>query len=181
MRLFVAISIPQKIQQQLAQQLMPFPEGVRPSRGAWHLTLKFLGECSKEKLEEIKKELLKVKTESFELKLAQVKVLPSLSRPRVLCVTLKNSESLKILQKKIEKNLCKLAFEKEKRPFLPHLTVGRFKKFWKGNLQSFLKREELLEKNLENLQVKVEKFFLYSSKLEATGAKHQLEASFRLK
>jgi 2''-5'' RNA ligase len=53
---------------------------------------------------------------------------PNLGNPRVLFIGLSQNEGLSELQKGVEKKLGELGFEKENRPFQPHVTVGRIKK-----------------------------------------------------
>jgi 2'-5' RNA ligase len=90
-----------------------------------HLTLKFLGEISEEKILEIKKKLSEVKIKKFEVKLGEFGVF-SEDFLRILWIKLMGKEIWE-LQSEIDKKMSETGFEKEKR-FMSHITIARIKK-----------------------------------------------------
>jgi len=93
-----------------------------------HLTLKFLGEISEEKCEEVKSALDDIagSARPFELNIKDVGAFPKIDHPRVVWVGLdKGASESKDLASRIDEALSKIGFAKEERPFSPHLTIGR--------------------------------------------------------
>ncbi len=132
-RCFIAIEMPTALKDAMAERT----ENVRRS-GAdarWvkaenlHLTLKFLGSVSEETIEPIKSALLEaVKRHSgFRLRFRGAGVFPDRKRPRVVWIGAEDSGELVSIQKDVEEAMSALGFEAEKRPYSPHLTIGRLK------------------------------------------------------
>ena len=97
-----------------------------------HLTLKFLGEVDEER----RQELVQALAEAVEgrgapiLGLGGLGGFPNRKRPRVLWVGLKEEgRLLPPLQAAVESAAATLGWEREGRPFQPHLTVGRVRDF----------------------------------------------------
>ncbi|MBW2086711.1 MAG: RNA 2',3'-cyclic phosphodiesterase, partial [Deltaproteobacteria bacterium] len=110
---------------------------VRPQ--AVHLTLKFLGQLAEEIIDPLAEAVSRVvgTYPALHLTFARTGVFPSRRRPRVAWVGLDGDlDALASLQKEIEAQAAEFGFAKEKRPFNPHLTLGR--------IRSNQNREELL-------------------------------------
>jgi len=144
-RAFIALELSPQIKDELTQlqsQLKPLGADVKWVRPeATHLTLKFLGNITQEKLEEIKKVLDNAASHHtpFEITLFQVGGFPRLESPRVIWVGIdKGCAQSEAIAKELEGELARIGFEKEKRPFTAHLTLGRVK--------SPKKRNELVSK-----------------------------------
>jgi len=132
-RCFVAIELPEPVKTELAGiqakfkvARMDFLRWVEPS--GIHLTLKFLGEVSQERLPE----LVKAVEESvrgiqpFMLQLDQVGVFPNPRQPRVLWVGVGGeTQVLKTLQGNVDVAFGMLDFPEEGREFKAHLTLAR--------------------------------------------------------
>jgi len=89
-----------------------------------HLTLKFLGEISEEKIEEAKERLKKIKFNAFDVHLGELGVF---SERFVSIIWIKlGGKGIFDLQKQVDDALEGL-FEKEKR-FMSHVTIARPKK-----------------------------------------------------
>lgn len=133
-RTFIAIELPSKIQQEIAKlQAMLKKENVRVS---WtkteniHLTLKFLGDVELNRIAQISAAVQTAcyNKSPFRLTVEATGCFPNRKNPRVLWVGISgDEEKLFALQKDIENELVKLGFEKEKRKYSAHLTVGRVK------------------------------------------------------
>ena len=132
MRTFIAIDISDEIREVLGR----IQEHLKYS-GAdvkWvdnkniHLTLKFLGEISEEKCEEIKSLLDEVckSIKQFEVTIKDIGAFPKIDFPRVVWAGLENGATeSRALAERIDDALSKIGFEKESRPFAAHLTLGR--------------------------------------------------------
>ena len=97
-----------------------------------HLTLSFLGNIHTRYLQDIVDACNRAcaRQHEFKLSLNKTGAFPCLENPRVLWVSIKGHvESLCELQGRIKTELeqGRFPFSGEKRPFLPHLTVGRIR------------------------------------------------------
>jgi 2'-5' RNA ligase len=147
MRTFIAIEISQEIKNALAQIEAHLiyagadVKWVKPENV--HLTLKFLGEIDEKKAAEISAILDSIArmTKPFELSVKNIGAFPNIEHSRVLWVGLdKGSAEATALAAQIDEDLSKIGFAKEKRPFSPHLTIGR--------VRSPLNQDKLKEKML---------------------------------
>jgi 2'-5' RNA ligase len=93
-----------------------------------HLTLKFLGNVAAPTIPEI----ARVVSESaqpiapFQLGLGRLGTFPNLRSPRVVWVGVEgDTTTLAALQESVERAVVPLGFEREKRSFSAHLTLGR--------------------------------------------------------
>jgi 2'-5' RNA ligase len=95
-----------------------------------HLTLKFFGDISYSDIDKIKTsmELLQKKTAAFATDIAGLGAFPALFRARVVWLGVANQSACRELHSAVERTLSRAGFERDKRPFAPHLTLGRFKK-----------------------------------------------------
>lgn len=97
----------------------------------YHLTVKFLGDLEEGSLEEIHKVLRDTvsRGQGFELEVGDFGVFPRIRKPRVLWVGLEErSGSLGRLKDALEKSLEPIGFDRERRKFHPHVTVGRVRR-----------------------------------------------------
>ena len=95
-----------------------------------HITLKFLGNTAESlisNIEEIIKNAVKG-LQPFEIELKGSGAFPNPTRPRVVWIGVREgADILKKIADTIDREVSKLGFEKERRHFVPHLTVGRVK------------------------------------------------------
>ena len=93
-----------------------------------HLTLKFLGNVSASKLEEIKSSLKQVAFPPFSLEIKGAGAFPNLKRMNVIWVGVGEGWSqVELIFEQTEKLLLQLGFSRETRAFSPHITVARVK------------------------------------------------------
>jgi 2'-5' RNA ligase len=93
-----------------------------------HLTLKFLGNVSTSKLDEIKSALAQVAFPQFSLEIKGAGAFPNLKRMNVIWVGIGEGWSqVELIFDQTEKILHQLGFSRETRPFSPHITVARVK------------------------------------------------------
>jgi 2'-5' RNA ligase len=133
-RTFIAIELDEDLKSNLLRLQNRLREQVSPRSVRWvqpdgiHLTLKFLGDTPVEQLENVKKALAEAAAEigPFTFTVGGLGCFPNLRRPRVVWVSLQEpTGALLRLQKAVEAHVAPLGFPTEKRPFSPHLTLGR--------------------------------------------------------
>ena len=95
---------------------------------AIHITLKFLGEIDEETLGKVKAALSALRFEPFEVSLAGVKGNPPPS-PRVIWCEVRDTGGCRRLFQLVEEALAPLGIPREKRPYTPHATLARVKRF----------------------------------------------------
>jgi len=132
-RAFIAIELPPEIKSALGQlqaelkKLSPPPvKWVDPE--AIHLTLKFLGNIARDKVDKITQVIEEAAQgiSPFQLEVKGLGTFPNLRRVRVIWVGVEGELApLSQLQRGIESKLAPLGFPPEGRPFTPHLTLGR--------------------------------------------------------
>ncbi|MDZ7266644.1 MAG: RNA 2',3'-cyclic phosphodiesterase [candidate division KSB1 bacterium] len=132
LRLFVACELPETITAGLAAYMAPLralASGVRWVKAEKvHLTLKFLGETPAARVAAIKAALVEVCRQfaPFVCEIAGAGVFPNPQRPQVLWVGLNDPQGrLARLATEVDRALHGLGFAREKRPFAPHVTLGR--------------------------------------------------------
>ena len=134
-RSFIAIELPEEVKSGLhrlqAELKLPqhtfvkwaAPEGI-------HITLKFLGNVSPQKVAAVTKVMEQASEEisPFRLEVGEVGAFPNLRQPRVLWVGITGEmDKLAALQQRIDNSLAPLGFAKETRAFTPHLTLARLR------------------------------------------------------
>ncbi len=175
MRIFVAIELSEEKKEHfllVRKSLEKVNEDVRwIRREAMHITLKFLGEVSKDKVEEIKNNLTKTLQGfgSFKIEIKGVGFSPNSVKPRIIWIGIEKTEKLKQLHRIVEDICFMSGIEREKRGFVAHLTLGR--------IRSLKKKDELIQKikKLDNFsfgKIVVKEVSLMESRLFSHGAKH---------
>lgn len=133
-RSFVAIELPDEVKTALFDLQGNLKTRVPPKAVRWvrpesiHLTLQFLGDVAPSRVEAITDALRETCANQlpFTFQLSDLGVFPNFHRPRIVWVgIIEPSGTLIALQKKTSLALEPLGFEPEKRPFAPHLTMGR--------------------------------------------------------
>lgn len=178
LRAFIAIAMPVDVQkglnrvsQDLQNQLKGVPVRWVRAEGI-HLTLKFLGDVSIANLE-VLKNMLKAEVDGhhpFELKVGELGAFPSLSRPRVLWIKVEAPAELRTVQYGIETQAARLGYDREERPFSPHLTLGRVAR--NATPEDMHRISDVLKTyQVGSLgSVRVQAIDLYSSDMRPTGA-----------
>jgi RNA 2',3'-cyclic 3'-phosphodiesterase len=167
MRTFISIDMPEKVKIEIKkiQDNMPEFSGNFTEPENLHLTLKFLGEISDEKIKKVRENLGEVKYSSFESEINyggyfDNSMSRKYSRKIIYWLYMSNCEGL---QKLIDENLSDL-FPKEER-FMSHLTIARVKST--ENKQAFLK--ELKNIKIPKMKILIDSFKLKNSVLKKQG------------
>ncbi len=175
-RSFVALDIPPRVQEILAGLTAELRQTRAPV--SWvpadriHLTLKFLGNVSPERVEAVCDALVPVAASnaSFRLQPYGCGAFPTIKQMRVVWVGLRGDEqALASIQKSVEAALAPLGFESETRPFRAHLTLGRVK----GRQHLRALQDALLHhREFEAEAFDVKELVLYKSVLMPQGARY---------
>jgi len=136
-----------------------------------HLTVVFLGHVKTEEIEGIEEEVRNICTGygSFDIALKGVGCFPNRRRPRVLWLGLDGDiERMSHFRDDLQIALKAFGTKEEKRPFRPHLTLGRFRSTRKigSRLEEILFNYAALESPVESLN----ELYLFKSDLKPGGA-----------
>lgn len=139
-RCFLAINLPEKTK----IQILDFSKRLNFSSDSWikwvgsdnlHITLKFIPQFNSE--DQI---LLKSCLESslcsisnFTIEINKLGAFPNLTNPRVIWLGFCYTEELSIIFKESEKCFHRLGYPMDRKPFFPHLTIGRIKTYSSPN------------------------------------------------
>jgi 2'-5' RNA ligase len=182
-RLFVAAPLPEDVRRsiagiQSALEAAPLPVRWVLPEGI-HLTFKFLGEVDPSRLGEIEAALRQAGRDipPFRLRAAGVGAFPGRGEPRVIWVGVEGEVEIAArLQEALERALEAIGFPAEKRPFHPHLTLGRVKGEARGDWRPTLARasEEVIG------EFEVREYALFESRLDPQGATYTVLGRFPL-
>ena len=181
-RAFIAIPIPARLQEKILLETAPLRSRLESGLVRWvaseniHLTLKFLGDTSEEKLDALKKILTKevVKFQPFEISVRKIGVFPKPSRPSVIWIGIENSGKLSTLHRCVERAASQIGSVPEKRPFSAHLTLGRVTRKGYGSKPRALIQKMIEESPVYDFgSVQVSSVQIFQSELTPSGAKHR--------
>jgi 2'-5' RNA ligase len=136
LRAFIAVEIPPVIHKAIDRKTTPLRDALNSSLVRWvstsniHLTLKFLGDVSPANVEMLS-QMIGAEADqhkNFTIKFGGLGAFPNPRRPRVIWVGMQAPGELEALHTGIEAAAAKLGYPAEKRPFSPHLTIGRVKR-----------------------------------------------------
>lgn len=177
-RLFIAIAIPENIQKEL-KKIYGKVNVNFVSLENLHITLKFFGNVELNKEESIHLELTQIAKDfsPFFIKLKTINCFYRKEKPVVLWVGIEDRARLVDLQSKINHVLFdNLKIPKEKKKFVPHLTLSRLKKYNEKLLLKFIEEHS----DFETDSFAVDRFYLYSSVTEQKGAIYKIEREYEL-
>jgi 2'-5' RNA ligase len=148
-----------------------------------HLTLKFLGEIESRRVNSVKKALQPLSDDfsSFALTISGSGCFPGEKRPRIFWLGMEQDidKHLCNIHKWIDTSLSNLNFEREKRRFSPHLTIGRVRARQPVDFSDLF---VFLEKHpFEPVSFDVEKVYFMQSFLKPTGAEYKVIESYTLR
>ena len=173
LRTFLAVPLGPEILQSMEnirRDLVPALPDVRwVSPETMHLTIKFFGDIPSTDIDKIKTAMssLQKQLQAFETEISGLGAFPSPARPRVIWLGVQNQAAFKRLHSAVEKELSQIGFERDERPFSPHLTLGRVKK-------TIHSADKILEKyrHVYCGKMKADRLMLFESRLNSRGAVH---------
>jgi 2'-5' RNA ligase len=178
MRTFIAVDLDEALKKSIAalvDELKPLAGNVRwVGASGMHLTLKFLGEIPEDEAAGVSSVLghIAARHQPFPLLIKGTGVFPRGRRnPRVFWVGAVPVPALISLQEEIEREMEKRGFERERRPFRPHLTLGRVK--FPAPLDSLVKGLQRHEQRIFG-EMNVHGFVFFRSILRPSGAEYSV-------
>ena len=177
MRLFVAVDMPEWVQERLRMIAcgLPGARWILPEQ--LHLTLHFIGEVDGAMMRTIQEALGRISSPVLQLCLQGVGVFPLRGKkPHTLWVGVEKSKQLLALHCQVASALVAAGCELEQRKYAPHITLARLKDTPAKRLNEFIR----LHIPLVLATAQVNRFRLYSSVLGPEGAKHYVEQEYLL-
>ena len=194
MRLFVAIDLEEAIRQKIVRfledvrEFVPEARWVRPE--SLHVTLKFIGEQSEDRVAAITERLRSVTLPGMEISFRGYGFFPTTKAPRVFWVGIQSGPALAELAGSIDTGLTELNIPREDRTFSPHLTLARSgagsgsPKWRKGDgpnsVFATLQKRLAAMSNLDFGTMTAREFFLYQSQLSRGGSQYRKLQGFPL-
>ena len=171
MRIFIALDIPAEIRARLTEYMERARSYAPEARWArvegLHVTLKFVGHVSDERVEQIKAALASIKTAPFVVRFEGVGFFPNPKAARVFWAGVDGGNELPQLASAIDAALEKLGVERETKPYHPHLTLARTSARPLRELQPLL-----ADSPPQFGTMTAREFFLYQSQPQRGGSKY---------
>jgi len=181
MRLFVALSIPAEVRENLSSLLAALrradaqPRWVNPKN--LHVTLKFIGEVPPESVAAIGDALVAVRAASqVNLQFRGIGFFPNARHPSTAWIGVESSPNLRALAAEVNLLLTPLGIPREEKPFVAHLTIARFRE---TRLSPALNTEIERWKDSRFGTLVTTEFHLVESRRKSTGAEYTTLRSFR--
>ncbi len=178
LRSFVAVELPETMRDDIGRieedLRLPGLRLVRPE--LCHITLKFLGDVPPQKIEKIREALGLIRADPFDVAVRGMGTFPGRSI-RVVWLGLEGDFS--DLFRQVEDVLSPFGFERERRKFSPHVTLGRVgrpSQETSGQIATIIER--LAKVDLGSFSV--DRFFLKKSTLTRGGPIYEDLAEFPL-
>jgi len=168
MRAFLAFELEGSVKEyldRLIREMAKTYEGVRwVKKENHHVTIKFFEDLEEGKVEAMRERLLGVaeKFDPFEVTTGGIEFFPDRRRARVIVVSLEEgAPKMGEIFGEVERRLSGLGIEEERRPYRPHITLGR------RRVPSSL--EVLPDLPLERRRFRIERMALFKSMLSPQG------------
>lgn len=180
-RAFLALPLPEPVIAHLAlvqQRLrLPWTASKPVPRENFHVTLVFLGMQRPDALEELHEALEQMHPRGFALRLNELGVFGG-DQPRNLHATLAREPALDALQARLERAARMIGMKPEKRRFLPHVTLARFRQ-GEGE-PAVLAAAMQAAGALDRSPFMADHYGLFRSHLRSDGAQYDLLAEYPL-
>jgi len=173
-RAFIAVEINNQAKQKISKLISVLKKSDIDAKWVtedqMHLTLKFLGNVNKDKIQEISDAISVISNnfKSFAVSFSEIGAFPNTSHPRVIWLGIdKGAESLKMLNDEIEASLERLGFAKESREYKSHLTLARIRS--SKNISNLIKLIRETHCDIGD-EILIHKLTLFQSILNPKGA-----------
>ena len=196
MRIFIGIDLDPEVRGRIERFLegvegfAPEARWVRPE--SLHITLKFIGEQTPERVEAITERLRRVEGSAFEIRAGGYGFFPTARAPRVFWIGIHAGPQLAELAECIDIGTAELGIPREDRSYSPHLTLARASAGRSGS-PKWRKADgpnatfAVLEKRLAAMgaldfgAMTPQEFILYQSHLSPMGSKYTKLQRFPMK
>jgi len=188
MRVFVGVLLDKEAGRGVEKVINKVRRGHWPVRWVdkekWHVTMAFVGQGSKSKVEQVVGAVRKGAKEikPFEVGFKGLGAFPDLFLPRVVWMGLKGDlKSMFGLVKGVREELERVSIEFDKKPFRSHVTVGRVERLAKRKqrleLGKYLQKKRQLD---VPQQWRVDRVVVYESKMGSVGFEYRIIEEIRL-
>ena len=179
-RTFIAVDLPSSVLDALGQISDQLQSKFSDTPVRWvdvekmHLTLKFLGDVSRENISMVERILRSEasKRPVMEIGIGGIGAFPKMRHPRVIWIGVEAPSELFDLRRGIEDGVARLGYNYDKYDFTPHLTLGRISR------KASASDVRTVGKVLHDFQVgfigvaRIDAVHLYRSDLRPDGAKY---------
>ena len=177
-RLFVALQLPDP----LRDAVQVLQSGLRNARwlteDGLHLTLAFIGEVDGSMQPRIETALAGVTAPALRTELHGIGCFPPRGAPRVLWTGASPKSELVLLAQAVRRALGRAGLTLERRRFMPHVTIARFRRPPPpSDLERYFGAHSLFRSPGSDVAA----FHLFSSVLRSSGARYTIEATFPLR
>jgi 2'-5' RNA ligase len=179
-RTFIAVDLPPNVLDALGQISSQLQEKLPETPVRWvnfekmHLTLKFLGDISRENISMVQKilETEATKRHVMEIGIGGLGAFPKPRHPRVIWIGVEAPPDLFDLRRGIEDGVARLGYNYDKYEFTPHLTLGRISR--KASARDVRKVGNVLHEFQVGFigVARIEAVHLYMSDLKPDGAEY---------
>jgi len=129
MRVFIALEFPDKTQERFSVCRDLVQERSRSGTfvpdGNFHATIHFLGDVDQDRVEAVKRAMDDIALSPLELTFDRIGHFDPRRPGRIYWVGIRKDERLDAIHKDLSRGLRALGFSLDKRPFSPHVTLGR--------------------------------------------------------
>ena len=176
-RLFAAIAIPDEIAEGLARRQRGLPGARWRPREAFHITLRFFGELSEAKADDLDAELGRVAGEPMSLTLQGVGSFQEGEEIRAVWAGVAENPALRQLAARCERAARRAGLKADRRHWRPHLTLAYLRGAEPARVAAWVQGHNLLRSR----SFDVAAFGLYSSWLGHDAASYRLERAYPLR
>ena len=178
-RIFAAIDISEEARAAASRYIESLRQRFSHLRVGWdkpqklHLTLKFLGDTSDERLEKFTSAIEKTARQisDFKLRLDGTGVFPNQRKARILWLGVTDAKgSLRKLSRILENECERQNFPREARDFKAHLTIARLREPEKSKSLA----ETHLQEKFEAVEFEVSEIVIYESELSPQGSRYTI-------
>ena len=184
-RVFCAVELPEDVREGLREHIRRLREAVPEAAASWtrveniHLTLKFFGNVDLARISAISDAAARAVREFSPLKIGVggTGVFPKPSRAQVLWIGVSDpSGQLSSLQRQLENECAKKGFEKEDRPYRPHLTIARLRKPEGARRLA----ETHLQMKFDPVEIELDELVVFRSELSSKGSRYTAVSQHKL-
>jgi len=197
MRIFIGIDLDPEVRTRIERFLegvegfAPEARWVRPE--SLHITLKFVGEQTPDRVQAITEHLQRVESSAFEVRAGGYGFFPTAKAPRIFWIGIHAGPQLAELAKSIDMDVAEVGIPREDRPYSPHLTLARVGAGRRSGSPKWRKGDgpsatfAVLEKRLAAMgeldfgKLTAREFILYQSQLSPKGSKYTKLQRFPMK
>jgi 2'-5' RNA ligase len=176
LRLFVAIPLPEAVQDRLERLGFGIPGANWLPGENMHITLRFIGDASETEAADIDASLTAIRAPAFEATIESVGHFGSLRQARSLWAGVARNAALSHLREKVESAVVRAGQPPEGRKFVPHVTLARIRGETGHHLANFLAQHSLLRIG----PVAIDHFALFHSHLKRDRALYEVLADYPL-